>query len=305
MAYRARAIAAIVIGIPLSGALGGPLGGVLLGLSGSGHLSGWQWLFLIEGLPPVLLGLTLRKFLPERPEGTRWLSPDQQRWLSHRLEQERQQASAVPISPLRALANPLVWILTIPYFALYAVSLGYTLWAPILVRDALGTSNATTGLIIGGIFLLSALTYPLVAILSDRWDERCGLAALALALDCAACIGAAVFPQLLLRVIALAFIPISTSLFMSPFWCLPTKFLKGTSAAAGIALISAIGSSGGFFGPSIIGLLKQKTGGDTGAFLGLAGLALLGSLVCISLRQNAVFKPAKRLVGATPAVRPT
>jgi ACS family tartrate transporter-like MFS transporter len=305
MAYRARAIAAIVIGIPLSGALGGPLGGALLGLSGSGHLSGWQWLFLIEGLPPVLLGLTLRKFLPERPEGTRWLSPDQQRWLSHRLEQERQQASAVPISPLRALANPLVWILTIPYFALYAVSLGYTLWAPILVRDALGTSNATTGLIIGGIFLLSALTYPLVAILSDRWDERCGLAALALALDCAACIGAAVFPQLLLRVIALAFIPISTSLFMSPFWCLPTKFLKGTSAAAGIALISAIGSSGGFFGPSIIGLLKQKTGGDTGAFFGLAGLALLGSLVCISLRQNAVFKPGKRLVGATPAVRPT
>ena len=299
MTYRARAISAIVIGIPLSGALGGPLGGALLGLSGVGHLSGWQWLFLIEGLPPVLLGIAALGYLTDRPEDARWLSGEQQRWLSHRLEQERQQTGVASISPLRALANPLVWVLTIPYFALYAVSLGYTLWAPILVRDALGTSDAVTGLIVGGIFLLSALAYPLAGLLSDRWDERCGLAALALALDCAACIAAALFPHALLRVIALAFLPLSTSLFMSPFWCLPTKFLKGTSAAAGIALISAIGSSGGFFGPSIIGFLKQRTGGDAGAFFGLAGLAFVGSLVLIGLRQLAVFQPGRRVVSAT------
>jgi len=108
MTYRARAISAIVIGIPLSGALGGPLGGALLGLSGVGHLSGWQWLFLIEGLPPVLLGTAALGYLTERPEDARGLSPEQQRWLSHRLEQERQQTGVVSISPLRALANPLV-----------------------------------------------------------------------------------------------------------------------------------------------------------------------------------------------------
>jgi len=129
MEYRARAIAAIVIGIPLSGALGGPLGGVLLGLSGVGHLSGWQWLFLIEGLPPVLLGLALLGYLTERPEDARWLSSEQRGWLSHRLACERQQTGVVPRSPLGALANPLVWLLTVPYFALYAVSLSYTLWA--------------------------------------------------------------------------------------------------------------------------------------------------------------------------------
>jgi MFS transporter, ACS family, tartrate transporter len=87
MTYRARAISAILIGIPLSGALGGPLGGALLGLSGVGHLSGWQWLFLIEGLPPVLLGIAALGYLTERPEDARWLSGEQQRWLSHRLEQ--------------------------------------------------------------------------------------------------------------------------------------------------------------------------------------------------------------------------
>jgi MFS transporter, ACS family, tartrate transporter len=190
-------------------------------------------------------------------------------------------------------------LLTVPYFALYAVSLSYTLWAPILVRDALGTSNANTGFIVGGISLLSAAVYPLAGILSDRWDERAGLAAFALALDFAGCIGVGLFSHSLLRVTALAFIPVSTSLFMSPFWCLPTKFLKGPSAAAGIALVSAIGSSGGFFGPSILGFLKQRSGSDAGAFFGLAGLALLGSLVCIGLRQMAVFKPAQRMAAST------
>ena len=193
-----------------------------------------------------------------------------------------------------------MWVLAVPYFALYAVGLSYTLWAPILVRDALGTSNASTGLIVGAISLLSALVYPRAALLSDRWDERCGLCALALGLYCAGCIGLALFPHSLLRVTALMLIPLSTPLFMSPFWCLPTKFLKGTSAAAGIALISAIGSSGGFFGPSIVGFLKQKTGGDAGAFFGLAALAFIGSLVLIGLRQLAVFKPSQRFVARLP-----
>jgi ACS family tartrate transporter-like MFS transporter len=304
-AYRARAISAIVIGIPLSGALGGPLGGALLGLSGLGHLSGWQWLFLVEGLPPVLLGISALGYLTERPEDARWLSPERRGWLLGRLEQERPQRGTAHISPLRALANPLVWVLSVPYFALYAVGLSYTLWAPILVRDALGTSDATTGFIVGAISFLSALVYPLAAMLSDRWDERCGLCALALALLCAGCIGVALFPHSLLRVTALVLIPLGTALFMSPFWCLPTKFLKGTSAAAGIALVSAIGSTGGFFGPSIVGFLKQRTGGDAGAFFGLAALAFVGSLVLIGLRQLAVFKPSQRAVAATPAIRTT
>jgi ACS family tartrate transporter-like MFS transporter len=106
-------------------------------------------------------------------------------------------------------------------------------------------------------------------------------------------------------VTALVLIPLGTALFMSPFWCLPTKFLKGTSAAAGIALVSAIGSTGGFFGPSIVGFLKQRTGGDAGAFFGLAALAFVGSLVLIGLRQLAVFKPSQRAVAATPAIRTT
>jgi ACS family tartrate transporter-like MFS transporter len=89
-------------------------------------------------------------------------------------------------------------------------------------------------------------------------------------------------------------------MFMTSFWCVPTKLLKGPSAAAGIALVSSIGTSGGFFGPSIIGILKQTTGSDSGAFLGLAGLALLGAFVCIGLRHTAAFSPSKRVAGMAP-----
>jgi MFS transporter, ACS family, tartrate transporter len=299
--YRARAISIILIGIPLSQVLGAPLGGALLGLTGIGHLSGWQWLFLIEGLPPVLLGFAALAYLTDRPEDAQWLSKQQRDWVSSRIEQERQQTVAAHVSPLRALGHPLLWVLIFPYFALCTIGYGATFWAPLLVRDALGTSNSATSLIVGGIYLLAVLVYPLAGMLSDRMDDRCGLAALGLAFYCVGGIGVALLPHTILRVAALVVLQVGNPIFMSSFWCVPTKFLKGSSAAVGIALISSIGTTGGFFGPSIIGFLKQTTGSDSGAFLGLAGLALLGAFVCIALRQTAAFNPSRKVVGVGPS----
>ncbi len=298
--YRARAISGIIIGIPLSQVLGAPLGGVLLGLSGVGHLAGWQWVFLVEGVPPVLLGFAALAYLTDRPEDARWLSKQQRDWISNRIEQERQQSVAADVSPLRALGHPLLWVLIFPYFALCAIAYGATFWAPLLVRDALGTSNSATSLIVGGIYLLAAIVYPLAGMLSDRMDDRCGLAALGLAFYCVGGIGVAMLPHSILRVVALVVLQVGNPIFMTSFWCVPTRLLKGSSAAAGIALVSSIGTSGGFFGPSIIGFLKQTTGSDSGAFFGLACLALLGALVCIGLRQTAAFSPRRRLVGMAP-----
>jgi ACS family tartrate transporter-like MFS transporter len=297
--YRARAISGFMIAIQLSQVLGAPLGGALLGLSGLWHLSGWQWLFLIEGLPPVLLGFAALAYLTDSPEGARWLPKQQRDWLSDHIEQERQRTAHV--SPLRVLGHPLVWILIIPYFALCTVGYGALFWTPIFVRDALGTSNAATSLIVGGIYLLAALVFPLAGALSDRRDDRCGFAALGLAFFCAGSIGVALLPHSIFRVAALVVLQIGNPIFNSSFWCLPTKFLKGNSAATGIALVSSIGTTGGFFGPSIIGFLKQTTGSDAGAFLGLAGLALVGSLVCIGLRQMTEFQPNRKVVDLPPA----
>jgi MFS transporter, ACS family, tartrate transporter len=296
--YRARAIAAVLIGSPISQILGGLLGGALLGLSGIGPLSGWQWLFLIEGLPAILLGFIVLSYLTERPVDAGWLSPQQRTWLTRQLDQGEQRVRNAPASPLRALANPLVWVLTLPYFALFSVTNGYTSWAPTLIRDALGTSDRMTGLVVAGIALLAAAFYPIAGRLSDRRGERCGWAALGSVLQCAGCVGLALLPNSPLRVIALALIPIGLPVFMAPFWCLPAMFLKGPSSAAAIALINTVGTAGGFFGPSLVGLLKQVTGGDSGAFIGLAALSFIGALVCWSLRKSATFRETAAVAAA-------
>jgi ACS family tartrate transporter-like MFS transporter len=197
-----------------------------------------------------------------------------------------------------------VWLLVIPYFAVNTVGYAYNLWAPTLLRDALGTSNTVTGTIFGAIALLAAVVYRLSATLSDRRDERCGVAALGLALGFAGCAGMAILPQPSLRVAALVVIGMSAPMALAPFWCLPTKFLRGPAAAAGIALISAIGSSGGFFGPTIVGFLKKTSAGESAAFFGIAAVGLVGSLICVVLRRLTVFRPKPVPIGAGPVIRP-
>jgi ACS family tartrate transporter-like MFS transporter len=288
--YRARAVAAVTIGIPLAGVLGNALGGLMVPLNGVGGLWGWQWLFLLEGLPSVLIGLIVLQWLTEEPREAEWLSLEQRAWLTEQVRAE-ERAIAAPQGPaLRALANPMVWILTIPYFALFAVSYTYTFWAPTLVHEALGTGPAKTGLIVAAISVPLALLCPFAGKLSDYWGDRCGQAAFGLALQCAGCVGVAVFPDSVLRILALTVIAAGSPFFLPPFWCLPAKFLTGGSSAVGIALISSVGTTGGFFGPSIVGWLKEFSGSDTGAFVGLAGLALTGSLICLALRHAEPFR---------------
>jgi MFS transporter, ACS family, tartrate transporter len=297
--HRARAIAGIMIGIPLSQVVGAPLGGALLGLRGLADLSGWQWLFLMEGIPTVLLGIIALRYLTDRPEDAQWLSQPQRAWLSGRMAQEQQQAAAAHSSALRALGHPLVWVLVFPYFAFCTIAYAATFWAPLIVRDVLRTSDGTTSVIVGAIYLLAALVYPLAGIRSDRMDDRCAWAALGLAFYSVGGIALALLPHSGLRVAALVVMQVGNPIFMASFWCVPTKFLKGSSAAAGIALVSSIGTTGGFFGPNIVGLLKQTTGGDSGAFFGLSVLGLLGALACLAIRETAAFRPNRVMQPAT------
>jgi MFS family permease len=301
--HRARALALFLLGNPLAQAIGAPLGGLLLGLRGVGHLAGWQWLFLIEGLPSILLGIALLLFLTESPADARWLSGTQRDWLGARLaaEQRRKPRARVrgPASLSATFSHPLVWLLAAIYFAEYTVALAYTLWAPTLLRASLGTSNAATGFVTGAIALLGALVFVLAARWSDRHDERCGVAAFGFALACAGCLEIVLFPHSPLRLVGLAAMAMLTPIVLASFWVLPGKFLEGTSAAAGIGLISAVGSSGGFIGPTLVGFLKQSTGSDTGAFTGLAAIALFGAVALLWIRQSSSsLRPRVKLAAA-------
>jgi MFS transporter, ACS family, tartrate transporter len=289
---RARALSGFMIAIPLSQALGGPLGGALLALKGVGGLSGWQWLFLIEGLPPVLLGAIVLGYLTERPKDAGWLQREQRDWLTRCIEREQELTGATGLSPLRALGNRTVWLIAAPYFAFYTVALAFVFWTPTLLREALHTSDSATATITGGIALCGVIAYPLAGIWSDRWGERCALAALGLVIGCMGCVGVGLLPSSAVRLIPLVAIPLCSALFMTSFWCLPARFLTGPSAAAGIALVNTIGSSGGFFGPSIVGFLRHATGSDATGLVVLAALELCGAILCAGLRRIAVLRSA-------------
>jgi MFS transporter, ACS family, tartrate transporter len=284
----ARAIARFTIAIPLAQVLGGLLGGPLLSLKGIAGLSGWQWLFVVEGLPSILLGIAVIFYLPDGPADAKWLSNSERDWLISRIETERGAAGVRRFGrPLAALRDPTVWLLIIPYFAYYTLGFGYVAWAPQLIKSALGTSDQTTPLITAGVALLSVVAYLGAASYSDRSADRCRYASWGLAVSSLGCLGTAFAPSPILQFAFLTFISFGSGIFLPSFWCLPKQRFVGSDAAAPIAVISGLGSSGGFFGPTIIGYAKHATGTDTGAFAALALIGIIGCFTCWALGRSA------------------
>ncbi len=290
---RARSSAWFMIAIPLSGAVGGPIGGMLLGLNGRGGLAGWQWLFLLEGIPSFVLGFVVLRYLTERPEEARWLPDAERAWLVRRLGRDRAESpSPHGLPPLRALAHPLVWLAAAPEFLVTTAGYAYLFWGPTMLRDALHVSNAVIGWMGGGIAVLCAAGMLLVGASSDRTGERFLHAAACAVVVAAGCAGAAMLPTPAMQMASLVVAEVAVISFLAPFWCLPTMLLSGSSAAVGIALVNAIGNIGGFVGPTIVGFLRTSTGGDAGAFWSLSAMALAAAVICVAMRG---LVPARRL----------
>ena len=286
-ARRARALSRFLIAVPISAAIGNPLGAWLLGLDGLRGLAGWQWLFLLEGIPAVLLGFVVLALLPDDPASSRWLSVEQRGWLTACLRRDADRSLAPHgVAPLRALMLPTLWLVSLPYFLAITTQYGYTFWAPTMIRDALHTSNTTTGLITGGIACLGAGMMLVVGASSDRTEERFFHAAGCAVLAALGCVSAALLTDPVAQVAGLALVPIGVYGFYVPFWCLPTALLRGTAAAAGIALVGSLGHVGGFVGPYVVGLLTDATGSTSAALLGLGFLALAAAALCLVLRRQ-------------------
>jgi ACS family tartrate transporter-like MFS transporter len=294
-AQRARALSRFLIAVPISAAIGNPLSAWLLELDGIWGLAGWRWLFLLEGIPAVLLGFIVLAFLPDHPAGARWLSVEQRDWLTARLQRDDDESPALMgVSPLRALVLPAVWLVSLPYFLAITTQYGYIFWAPTMIRDALHVSDTTTGLITGGIACVAAGMMLAVGASSDRTGERFFHASACAVLAALGCVSAALLPHPLARVAGLALVPIGVYGFYAPFWCVPTALLRGTAAAAGIALVGSLGHVGGFVGPYVVGLLTDTTGSTTVALLSLASLALTAAALCFVLRRQAALAFLRR-----------
>ncbi|MCC8942418.1 MFS transporter [Bradyrhizobium sp. CCBAU 51753] len=291
--YRARVISLFMLAIPISSIIGSPISGLLLNLSGLG-LHGWQWLFVLEALPSVLVGFAVLILLPDFPRQAHWLRPDEIKWIQTTLDFERQQTEAVEhISVLQSLTDSRVLACALVYFCLNAASYGVAFFLPTIIK-AFGVTDTQTGLIAALPFIFGAIGMVLLGRHSDQTGERRYhvAAALTLAAVGIGLAGLVSSPVLIVALLCLAQIGVSSVPPM--FWPMPASILTGASAAAGIAAINSLGNLSGFAGPFAMGYLKDLTGGFTAGLLLLAVIGLIGALVTIRLRIDPVLERSAR-----------
>jgi len=289
-AQRARAISWFMIGIPLSTVLGAPLAGLLLQLNGWHNLAGWQWLYLIEGLPAVLLGFVVWYRLPDTPRQARWLSAPEQTALMTAIAAENDGVAARHVLSVRqVLLHPTVWLLGFVLFACQCGSYGLTLWIPQIVKGLSGQSDLMVGLLSALPYIAAAIGMVVLGVSSDRSGERIWHVALPSLLGAAGFAASAFLQTPLPALLALTVAAVGDLGSRGPFWALPPRFLTGSALAAGIALINTMGAVGGFVGPYAVGLVKDFTGSFTGGLLLLSGLLVVSAMATLALRRSAVL----------------
>ena len=280
---RAKAAALFMAAIPVANVIGSPLAGAILNVHWAGW-PGWRWLFVLEGLPAVVLGVVTLYFLPDWPVDAKWLAREERAWIIRELESEKTAKTvAREISIGRALRMPRVILLTLVYFLSVTGIYGFAMWFPTILKRATGYSNLTVS-------LLAALPYVagVAAMLfngwhSDRSRERRWHTAIPLFAG-AACLGGAVFfsDQLAVAFALMIVVGACTTAFLPSFWPLPSEFLVASAAAAAMGLINALGNLGGFLGPYAMGFFRSRTGSFTpGLLVLLSCMAGAGMLVLL------------------------
>ncbi|HZS18648.1 MAG TPA: MFS transporter [Candidatus Udaeobacter sp.] len=287
VAHRARAIAAFMTAVPVTGLIGAPVSGALLELDGLHGLAGWQWLFLLEGIPAVILGTTVLFYLKDRPETTHWLRPEERNWLIETLAAERKARVLAPGIRV-ALTDFNVWKLGLIFLLVAAGFYGYSFWAPLVIKSLTGLGNFKVGLVLGAISAVTIVGMLLNSYHSDRTGERAIHTAVPLFVMGVGLIGSAWLHQAVMVIIALALVPLGHCASYGPFWSTPTQFFTGRAAAAGIALVTMIANIGSFAGPTLIGFMKARTGTHTAAFSLLGVLAILAALLALQLRTRSM-----------------
>jgi ACS family tartrate transporter-like MFS transporter len=276
---RARAVAWFMTANPLAGVIGGPISGALLGLHRLG-IAGWQWLFVLEGLPAVILALVVLVTLKDDPSQAGWLRSEEKLFLMASLDQEQQQQARIAGSDVwAAFLNWRIWLLSVVLFGLTTSGYGIVLWLPSFIHSLSTASNLGIGIISVIPYAATAIAMVLVGTHSDRTGERrWHLAGSALAAS-AALLLAAYTHSILPALAAVSLGLMATFSMQGPFWATLTSLLSGTAAAAGIALVNSVGNLGGFFGPYIIGVKRSSGGGFRGGMLIIAGFLALAAVL--------------------------
>ena len=289
-AFRARFVATFTAGIPLSNIVGGPLSGLILGMDGVLAIHGWQWMFLLEGLPAFFLSFAVLKFLPDSPSRASWLSDAEKKTIAACLASESQMERR-DLWP--ALRDPRVLALCLAGFSSIGMGLyGYQLWLPQIVQ-AMGFSNRETGFIVALPYVAALAAMILWARSSDAKGDRIWHVALPLLLAASGFALASLAQSDLIMLGGLTCVAMGILASFGPFYSLPSTFLGGTAAAGGIALINSIAALGAFFGPVITGVLKEHTGNYASAMAALACGLVVSATIVLALGRAMAPRAAK------------
>ena len=285
--YRAKIVGIFMVAIPVAGLIGSPVSGAILGMDGILGLGGWQWIFIIEAVPTLLLGVATFWCLTDKPVHAKWLAPEQRAWLIAKLEGERRRASRVPhLSLWKVLTNKYVLIMALVYAGASGASTALALWMPQLVKS-FGLSNFNTGLVNAVPFGIAAVWMILWGRNSDRtgervWHNALPLMWMVLAMVCTFFVIGNMWAMIAL----LTLIAAGTYASKGPFWALSSEWLGPTVAAAGLAQINALGNLSAFFFNYMIGWIKDETGSFPLAIMPIAVVATIGTICVLTIGRN-------------------
>ena len=280
-ARRSQMTAWFMSAVPLSGLIGGPVSGwILHHFHGQHGWAGWQWLFVLEGLPAVVLGIVTLFYLDNGIKQAKWLNADEKNALQHALDQEAQTKPAH--SALQGMADPRVWLMALIYFSVVIGLYGLSFWLPLLIKSTGVTDPLTIGWLVALPYGVSVVAMILVGRSSDKRHERRWHVAIPALIGAVGLVLSTLWStDTTLAMVALTLATVGIMVVLPLFWALPNAFLAGTAAAAGIALINALGNLAGFFGPSIIGWVKQATQSTNGGILVLAAFMVLCAVLVL------------------------
>jgi ACS family tartrate transporter-like MFS transporter len=284
--YRARIVGYFMAAIPLSTVIGAPISGVLLYLHGGLGLAGWQWLFVIEAVPALILAGVVFFYLTDRPADAAWLEPDERAWLAERLAIERRQREAVhSYTVAQSLVNPRVIGLSLVYFGAVATNYGLSFFLPQIVKT-FGLNTLLTTLVSATPYLVGVVGMVWWGRRSDRVAERRFHVAFPLFVAAAGIAVSTSLDDPTLKMLSLCVAGFGIFACLPVFWTLPTAFLSGASAAAGIAVINSIGNLAGFAGPFAMGWIRDHTGSYAGGLLLLAALGILAMGIVLMIGHD-------------------
>ena len=282
-AYRARMIAFFMLAVPVSSVIGAPLSGLLLNVNGLG-MEGWQWMYILEGLPSVLLSIAVYFTLTDTPRHAHWLEKDEIDWLVDKITQEQMLIGKTAHAGfMKAMLDIRILMCAFANFSMQGATYSITLFLPALITQ-LGYSNAQTGFILAFPPFIGAIGMVLFSRHSDRTGERKFHVAAALLMLAVGIAGGALLHDPVVRLLFFTLANVGSVSLGPMLYPIPASFLSRGTVAAGIAVISSLGALGGFFGPYLFGYIKGQTGEATTSLLLMASLALAGALVAASLR---------------------